>query len=114
MTARWKGMSRRSFLRTGVALGATAGVMGLKTPALAQSDLPDVQSVLDQITVENYVRADYRQLYNMSNEPLWDPARDWIRGVDWEKVRTELAGTTVRFAIGAADQESAAEGLVPF
>jgi multiple sugar transport system substrate-binding protein len=34
--------------------------------------------------------------------------------VDWEKVRQEQAGKTVRFAIGAADQESAAEGLKPF
>ena len=110
-------LSRRSFLRTGVAFGAAAGAVGaagLATPGLAQAGLPDVKSVLDAITVDNYVRADYRKLYSMSGEPLWDPAKDWIRTVDWEKVRSELAGTTVRFAIGAADQESAADGLKPF
>ena len=107
--------SRRSFLKT----SAAAGIMGaastrFPTPALAQSDLPDPQSVLDKITVPEYVREDYRELYDMSGEPLWDPAKDWIRTVDWEKVRSEQAGKSVRFAIGAADQESAAEGLVPF
>lgn len=45
---------------------------------------------------------------------LWDAAKDWICTVDRERVRSELAGTTVRFAIGAADAESAAEGGVPF
>ena len=114
MTTRLGGISRRSFLRTGTAFGAAAGGLGLKTPALAQSGLPDIQTTLDGISVAGYVREDYRKLYNMTDEPLWDPAKDWIRTVDWEKVRTELAGTTVRFAIGAADQESAAEGLKPF
>ena len=50
----------------------------------------------------------------MSGEPLWDPDKDWIRTVDWEKARRQLQGTSVRFAVGAADAESAAEGLVPF
>ena len=45
---------------------------------------------------------------------MWDPAKDWIRTVDWEEVRKEFAGTTVKFAIGAADAESAADGLKPF
>jgi multiple sugar transport system substrate-binding protein len=114
MTNRLTGMSRRSFLHTGAAFGVATGAIGLKTPALAESHLPDIQSILDTITVEKYVREDYRTLYGLTNEPMWDPAKDWIRTVDWEKVRSELAGTTVRFAIGAADQESAAEGLVPF
>lgn len=111
--------NRRRFLKSGAAAGLAAGVGGsfgtlVSRPALAQSDLPDPQSVLDDISVDKYVREDYRQLYNMSGEPLWDPNKDWIRTVDWDKVRSEQAGRTVRFAIGAADQESAAEGLVPF
>ena len=114
MTIRLGGMSRRSFLRTGTAFGVATGAAGLKMPALAQEGLPDIQATLDSISVEKYVREDYRKLYNMSNEPLWDPAKDWIRTVDWEAVRSQLGGTTVRFAIGAADQESAAEGLKPF
>jgi len=46
--------------------------------------------------------------------PLWDAARDRVCTVDRERARSELAGTAVRFAIGAADAESAAEGSVPF
>jgi multiple sugar transport system substrate-binding protein len=114
MTLIRTGVSRRSFLRTGAAFGAAAGVATLKTPAFAQSDLPDPQSVLDKISVEGYVREDYRKLYNMTNDPLWDPAKDWIRTVDWEAVRKEQAGKVVRFAIGAADADSAADGLKPF
>ena len=105
-------VSRRSFLKT----TAAAGAVGTALPNIARADghLPDPASVLADISVPKYVREDYRTLYNMSGEPLWDPNKDWIRTVDWEAVRSELAGTTVRFAIGAADQESAAEGLVPF
>ena len=114
MSIRLGGLSRRSFLRTGAAFGAATGALGLKSPALAKSHLPDIQATLDSISVEKYVREDYRKLYNMSNEPLWDPAKDWIRTVDWEAVRSELSGTTVRFAIGAADQESAIDALKPF
>ena len=105
-------LTRRSLLVTGAASAATLATPWVRS-ARAQ-DLPDPQSVLDRISVENYVREDYRQLYNMTNEPLWDPARDWIRTVDWERVRAAQAGSTVRFAIGAADKDSAAEGLVPF
>ena len=108
-------ISRRSFLRSSAAIGAASAVPGgLALPALAQSDLPDPASVLADISVEKYVREDYRELYDLSGEPLWDPEKDWIRTVDWERVREEFAGTSVRFAIGAADQESAAEGLKPF
>lgn len=114
MIIRRGGLSRRSFLRTGAAMGLAAGAFGPRAPAFAQGALPDIQATLDAISVANYVREDYRALYGMTDEPLWDPARDWIRTVDWEAVRSEFAGVTVRFAIGAADQESAAEGLVPF
>lgn len=109
-----RGLSRRSFLRRSAALGATSAVGGFALPALADNHLGDIQSILDQISVANYVREDYRTLYNMTDEPLWDPARDWIRTADWEAIRSEFAGTRVRFAIGAADQESAAEALGPF
>lgn len=108
-------LSRRSFMRGSSALGiASCGsVWGGKL--LAATDLPDPQSVLDQISISQYVREDYRKLYNMSDDkPIWDSNRDWIRTVDWEAVRSQLAGTTVRFAVGAADAESAAEGLAPF
>jgi multiple sugar transport system substrate-binding protein len=114
MLIRPRDLSRRTLLKRGAALGAVGGFGGLAAPALAQSDLPDPQSVLDSISVEGYVREDYRTLYGMTNEPLWDPAKDWIRTADWEAIRSQLAGSTVRFAIGAADQESAAEGLEPF
>lgn len=106
-------ISRRSLLRMGAAFGAGALASGMRLPAFAQ-ELPDIQSVLDGISVNGYVREDYRTLYNMSGEPLWDPAKDWIRTVDWEAVRSAQAGKTVRFAIGAADLESAGEGLIPF
>ncbi|MFB2553691.1 ABC transporter substrate-binding protein [Ensifer soli] len=108
------GTTRRSVLRAGAGLGLAAGFTGLKLPAYAQGSLPDIASVLDRISVDGYVREDYRKLFNMTSDPLWDPAKDWIRTVDWEKVRSEQSGKSVRFAIGAADQESAAEGLKPF
>ncbi len=108
------GVSRRAFVKGTAAFGLATGAAGLKMPAFAQSDLPDIKTVLDGISVNGYVREDYRKLYSMTDEPLWDPAKDWIRTVDWEKVRSEQAGKTVRFAIGAADAESAADGLKPF
>ena len=106
--------TRRSFLRTSAALGVAGSVGRLAAPAYAQDGLPDPQSVLDEISVKKYVREDYQKLFNMSGEPLWDPELDWIRTVDWEAVRGTQAGKTVRFAIGAADAESAAAGLKPF
>ena len=79
------------------------------------AELPDPASVLAKINVGNYVKKDYRDLYKLADdEELWDPAKDWIRTVDWEAVRKEFAGKTVKFAIGAADAESAADGLKPF
>ncbi|MDW3223348.1 MAG: extracellular solute-binding protein [Paracoccaceae bacterium] len=108
-------LSRRSFLKSSSAAGFAAGGLSFGSAALADGHLPDPQSVLDDISINKYVRQDYRDLYGMSDDkPIWDSNKDWIRTVDWEAVRSELAGTTVRFAIGAADAESAAEGLVPF
>lgn len=45
------------------------------------------------------------------NDELWDSKKDRIRTVDWEAVCKEHAGKTVRFAIGAADKESAQDGV---
>jgi len=110
--------TRRQVVKSAAALGLSGVAASTASfPFLSKAwalDLPDPASVLDQISVAGYVREDYRELYKMSDAPLWDPDKDWIRTVDWEKVREELAGTTVRFAIGAADAESAAEGLTPF
>ena len=107
--------SRRTFLGTGSAIGLGALGTGWTGRLRAAEHLPDPQTILDQISISGYVREDYQELYGMSDDkPIWDAETDWIRTVDWEKVRSELSGTNVRFAIGAADQESAAEGLAPF
>lgn len=115
-----KPVSRRSFIKSSTASGLAAVAGGSALPlfnvrrSFAQ-DAMDPSDVLAKINVGSYVNADYRQLYGLGDdELLWDPARDWIRTVDWEAVRNEFAGTTVKFAIGAADTESAADGLVPF
>ena len=106
---------RRSFLKASSAMGVAALGSTWSTRLLADNHLPDPQSVLDDISISKYVREDYRTLYSMSDDkPIWDNSKDWIRTADWEAIRGELAGTTVRFAIGAADTESAAEGLAPF
>lgn len=107
--------NRRQFLRgtAATALAAGFGTMGSKA-SFAQS-LPDPAKVLADISISKYVNPDYQKLYGLSDsKPLWDAKKDWIRTVDWEAVRKELAGTTVRFAIGAADQDSASDGLKPF
>ena len=73
-------MIHRSFLRSGATMGASLRAPSLYTPAFAASDLPDIQATLDRISVDTYVRKDYRKLYSMTSEPLWDPTKDWIRG----------------------------------
>ena len=109
-------VSRRTLLKTGGAVAAL-GASGLSlrpSRGLAQ-DLSDPASVLARINVGNYVKPEYRELYSLGeDELLWDPSKDWIRTADWEAIREQFAGTTVRLAIGAADAESAAEGLEPF
>lgn len=111
-----RALSRRSFLRNSVAVGAAGAALGVSTPYISKgfASMRDPQTILDEINVSKYVREDYQKLYNMSGDPLWDPKKDWIRTVDWEAVRKSQAGKTVRFAIGAADRESAAAGLKPF
>jgi multiple sugar transport system substrate-binding protein len=118
-TKRTGGLTRRSLLKSGAATGGAlvgAGALGTTfvSRSLAQA-LPNPADVLARINVGNYVREDYRKQYALGDdELLWDPAKDWIRTVDWEKVRSEHAGKTVRFAIGAADRESAQDGIKPF
>ena len=109
--------SRRSFLKTSAAVGAAAGATFGGSALLRSAhalQMRDPDEILAEISVKQYVRQDYQDLYSMSGEPLWDPSKDWIRTVDWELVRKEQAGKQVRFAIGAADRESAADGLKPF
>ena len=112
-------LSRRTFLRSTAAVGAAAASAGGVSlfnvrPSYAQN-LPDPADILAKINVGTYVKADYRKQYDLADDDLlWDPAKDWIRTVDWEAVRGEFAGKTVKFAIGAADMEAAADGLKPF
>jgi multiple sugar transport system substrate-binding protein len=113
-----KTYSRRSFLKSTAAVSAAAAAGGVSTfhigNAFAQS-LPNPADVLAKINVGNMVKKEYRDQYKLGdNDELWDPKRDWIRTVDWEAVRKEHAGKTVRFAIGAADRESAQDQTEPF
>ena len=113
-------LSRREFLGSSIAAGAslgaaTTGVSLFSVSRGLAASLPDPASVLAQINVGNYVKKEYRDQYKLTDdELLWDPAKDWIRNVDWESVRKTFAGKTVKFAIGAADAESAQDGLKPF
>jgi multiple sugar transport system substrate-binding protein len=113
-------ISRRSLLRTSAAAGAVlvSGTTGLPLFNLRRAnaqDLPNPADVLARINVGNYVKKEYREQYKLGdNDELWDSGKDWIRTVDWEAVRKEHAGKTVRFLIGAADRESAQDGIEPF
>lgn len=109
-------VSRRGVLgRAALGAGALAAPVVLRgTAALAQS-LPDPDQVLSKITVGNYVKRDYLEQFGLADDALlWDPAKDWIRGADWEAIRSAFAGQTTRFAIGAADAESVSSNLEPF
>ncbi|MGH6645120.1 MAG: extracellular solute-binding protein, partial [Bradyrhizobium sp.] len=113
------GLSRRTFLKStaasGAVLAASSGVSLFNVSRGLAAALPDPASVLAKINVGGYVKKEYRDLYKLADDDLlWDPAKDWIRNVDWENVRSQFAGKTVKFAIGAADMESAADGLKPF
>lgn len=113
-------LTRRSLLKSTTVAGAglMAGTLGVSlfnvSRGLAQS-LPNPADVLAKINVGNMVKKEYREQYKLGdNDLLWDPAKDWIRNVDWEQVRSQHAGKTVRFAIGAADRESAQDQVEPF
>lgn len=111
--------SRRSFIKAG-ASGLAVAAAGSALPLFNvrrsfAAELPNPADVLAKINVGNYVKKEYRDQYKLADDDLlWDPAKDWIRTVDWEAVRSEHAGKTVKFAVGAADTESAADGLKPF
>ncbi len=113
-------ITRRSLLKSTAAAGAalaagTGGVSLFNVRSAYSQNLPNPADVLAKINVGNMVKKEYREQYKLGdNDELWDPKRDWIRTVDWEAVRKEHAGKTVRFAIGAADRESAQEQIEPF
>ena len=106
------GYSRRSFLKSSAAKGAVlaTGASGISLFNINRSfaAMKNPADILATINVGNKVNKDYRAQYKLGdNDLLWDPKKDWIRTVDWEAVRKEHAGKTVRFAIGAADADSA-------
>ena len=112
-------VSRRSLLKStaaaGAALVAGTGGVSLFNVNRAYAQMANPSDVLAKINVGNMVKKEYRDQYKLGdNDELWDPKKDWIRTVDWEAVRKEHAGKTVRFAIGAADRESAQEQTQPF
>src|SRR5215207_6897030 len=109
-------ITRGSLLKSSAAASAAlvSGVGGVSlfnvTGAFAAMANP--ADVLAGINVGKYEKKEYRDQYKLGDdEELWDPSKDWIRTVDWEAVRKEHAGKTVRFAIGAADRESAQAGI---
>ena len=113
-------ITRRSLLKSTAAAGAalavgTGGVSMFNVRSAYSQNLPNPADVLAKINVGTMVKKEYRDQYKLGdNDELWDPKKDWIRTVDWEAVRKEHAGKTVRFAIGAADRESAQEQIEPF
>ena len=110
-------LSRRSLLKATAATGAAAAIGGVNMFNVnrAFADMMNPADVLAKINVGTMVNKDYRAQYKLGdNDELWDPKKDWIRTVDWEAVRKEHAGKTVRFAIGAADREAAAGQTKPF
>lgn len=115
MTTKLLKPSRRRLLQSTAALAAGTAFPLVHVRRGLAADLPDPAEVLAKINVGNYVKPQYREQYQLGDDDLlWDPAKDWIRTADWEAVRREFAGTTVRFAIGAADVDSAKDGVAPF
>ena len=113
-------MTRRSLLKSTAAASAalvagTGGVSLFNVRSAYSQNLPNPADVLAKINVGNFVKKEYRDQYKLGdNDELWDPKKDWIRTADWEAIRKEHAGKTVRFAVGAADRESAQEQTQPF
>jgi len=105
------GLSRRSFLKTSAATGASlvaAGGVNMFNINRSFGAMMNPADILAKLNVGAKVNKDYRKQYNLKDDDLlWDPKKDWLRTVDWEAVRKEHAGKTVRFAIGAADADSA-------
>ena len=112
-------LTRRSLLKatasTSAAVATGVGGVSLFNVGGAFAAMADPGEVLKTINVGKYVKKEYREQYKLGdNDELWDSSKDWIRTADWEAIRKEHAGKTVRFAIGAADRDSAADGLKPF
>ena len=109
-------ITRRDVLSgTAVAAGAFAAPMILKRSAAFGQALPDPDKVLSEIKLGNYVKPAYLEQFGLGpDDVIWDPDKDWIRTVDWERVRREFSGQTTRFAVGAADAQSVQERLEPF
>jgi multiple sugar transport system substrate-binding protein len=105
------GTSRRSFLKSSAAAGVTlaaAGGVNMFNINRSFGAMMNPADILAKLNVGSKVNKAYREQYKLGdNDLLWDPKKDWLRTVDWEAVRKEHAGKTVRFAIGAADAESA-------
>ena len=118
MTTKKSGiLTRRSLLKSSAATGAALSLGGVSmfniTGAFAA--MADPAEVLKQVSVGKMVKKEYREQYKLAdNDELWDSSKDWIRTADWEAIRKEHAGKTVRFAVGAADRESAADQVAPF
>ena len=105
-------VSRRKFLKSSAATGAAiaTGATGVSLFNINRSfaAMASPADILAKLNVGAKVKKEYRDQYGLKdNDELWDPKKDWLRTVDWEAVRKEHAGKTVRFAVGAADAESA-------
>ena len=110
-------LSRRSLLKATAATGAVAAVGGVNFFNInsAFADMVNPADVLAKINVANYVNKAYQKQYNLTGDELmWDPKKDWIRTADWEAIRKEHAGKTVRLLISSDDRESALAGTKPF
>jgi multiple sugar transport system substrate-binding protein len=119
MTTKKSGLlTRRSLLKT-TAASSAALVSGVGATMFningAFAAMANPADVLKDISVGKMVKKEYREQYKLGDsDELWDSSKDWIRTADWEAIRKEHAGKTVRFAIGAADRESAQDQVAPF
>ncbi len=110
-------VTRRSLLKSTAATGAALSVGGVNLFNVnrAFADMANPADVLAKINVANYVNKDYQKQYGLNGDELmWDPNKDWIRTADWEAIRKEHGGKTVRFLISSDDRESALQGTQPF
>ncbi len=118
MTSKKSGLvTRRSVLKSTAATGAALSVGGVNLFNVnrAFADMANPADVLAKINVANYVNKDYQKQYGLNGDELmWDPNKDWIRTADWEAIRKEHGGKTVRFLISSDDRESALQGTQPF
>ncbi len=113
------GLTRREFLKkSSLAVAGTVAASYLSSPPSvhAQSmDLPNPDKIINSLVPKNYADPEVLERFDIGPDDfLWDPEKDWIRRVDWEKVRSEFAGTKLNFAVGAADKESVSARKEPF